>query len=220
MKKRLLLASVLSLFIHWLLFGLNWSFLKDRRVTIPKSQNVIITISYKEPELPSEQPQKAKKKIRKSKIKPKKELKKKEIVKPSGEEKVAVEPPPSESEAEEAENSKKEIPDDTIPETQSTVNDESAVAVIREASPLYRKNPPPVYPRVARRRGHQGTVSLEVLVDRNGRVKDLRVLKSSGYTTLDDAALSSVKNWLFDPGMKGSQPIEMWVKLPVRFQLK
>jgi protein TonB len=73
---------------------------------------------------------------------------------------------------------------------------------------------------VARRRGHQGTVFLEVLVDRSGGVRDLRVLKSSGYATLDDAALSSVKNWLFEPGMRGDQPVEMWVKLPVRFQLK
>ena len=66
----------------------------------------------------------------------------------------------------------------------------------------------------------QGTVFLEVLVARNGNVKELRVLKSSGYAALDDAALASVKDWIFEPGMKGNQSVEMWVKLPVRFQLR
>jgi len=220
MKKRILLASALSLFIHWLLFGLNWSFLKDRSVAIPKCRNVTITMSYKEPAPPAEQPQKAKKKIRIFKTEPRKEIKKKEIIKSAEAEKVAVEPVLPESEAEEAKNLKKEIPDETISEIESTAEDESAVAAIKEASPRYQKNPPPVYPRVARRRGHQGTVLLEVLVDRNGSVRDLRVLQTSGYSTLDNAALASVKGWIFDPGMKGSQPIEMWVRLPVRFQLK
>lgn len=222
MKKRILLASAFSLFIHWLLFGLNWSFLKERSVIIPKSRNVTITISYKKPEPAAEQPKKEKKKIRKSEIKPWKKTKKKEILKPVEAEKVAVEPVPFESE--EAENLKKEIQDDMLPEIENTIDDLSevlaAVPVIREASPLYRKNPPPVYPRVARRRGHQGTVFLEVLVARNGNVKDLRLLESSGYAALDDAALASVKGWIFEPGMKGNQSVEMWVKLPVRFQLE
>ena len=220
MKKRILLASALSLFIHWLLFGLNWSFLKDRRVTIPKSRNVTITMSYKEPEQAAEPSKKEKRKIRKPEIKPGKDTDKKEIMKPLEAKKVSVEPVPSESEAAETEKPGKEIPGNTISGTEGTAGDESATVFIKEAIPRYHNNPLPVYPIVARRRGHQGTVFLEVLVDRNGNVKDLRVLKSSGYATLDDAALASVKSWIFEPGMKGSQPVEMWVRLPVRFQLK
>jgi len=37
--------------------------------------------------------------------------------------------------------------------------------VVREAVPLYKVNPPPEYPRLARKRGYQGTVVLDVLVD-------------------------------------------------------
>ena len=92
--------------------------------------------------------------------------------------------------------------------------------VLREARPMYRTNPSPHYPRLARKRGYEGTVVLEVLVDPSGRVKDLQVFKSGGYAILDKAAVASVKDWLFEPGMKGDEKVEMWVKIPIRFQLK
>jgi protein TonB len=86
--------------------------------------------------------------------------------------------------------------------------------------PLYKENPPPKYPRMARRRGYEGTVLLEVLVDREGRVKDLRLLETSGHALLDRSALSSVREWLFEPGRRGEETVEMWVRVPIRFQLK
>jgi len=89
-----------------------------------------------------------------------------------------------------------------------------------DAIPVYRKNPAPRYPRMAKRRGYEGTVLLEVLVDREGKVKELRIFHSSGYPVLDKAALSSVKKWIFESGKRGDKSIEMWVKIPVRFRLK
>lgn len=92
--------------------------------------------------------------------------------------------------------------------------------VVRKAFPLYRLNPPPKYPRMARKRGYQGAVVLEVLVNQNGRVGDLRLFTSSGYSILDRKAMESVKVWLFEPGMKGDKKLDMWVRVPVRFELK
>jgi len=92
--------------------------------------------------------------------------------------------------------------------------------IIREARPLYRSNPPPKYPVVARRRGFQGNMVLEVLVGQIGNVIDLRVLSSSGYPILDRAAETAVKNWTFEPGMRGQDKVEMWVRVPIRFELK
>jgi protein TonB len=91
---------------------------------------------------------------------------------------------------------------------------------LKEAVPIYRQNPPPGYPRIARRKGYEGTVVLEVLVGREGRVSDLRLLHSCGHAVLDEAAADSVRSWLFDPGTLDNDPVEMWVKVPVRFQLK
>jgi len=88
------------------------------------------------------------------------------------------------------------------------------------ARPVYRKNPSPEYPGLARKRGYQGTVFLEALVGADGNVKDLRLLVSSGHPMLDKSALESVKKWVFKPGMRGGQRVEMWVRIPIRFQLK
>jgi len=59
-----------------------------------------------------------------------------------------------------------------------------------------------------------------VLVNINGTVDDAWLFESSGYSILDNAALQSVKSWSFTPGKQGNQAIEMWVRVPVRFQLQ
>jgi protein TonB len=132
----------------------------------------------------------------------------------------------------------KTIPEKTAEETDSHVDSEqtaskallkvekenastiSPLQMIREAKPLYRSNPSPKYPRIARIRGYQGNVLLDVLVDKNGKVNDLKIYKSSGYSILDRAAASSVKHWLFEPGMIGENKVNMWVRVPIRFELK
>ncbi len=88
-----------------------------------------------------------------------------------------------------------------------------------EAVPLYKLNPPPVYPRRAKRRGYEGVVVLEVRVDKQGRPSDIRVVTSSGYGLLDRAAERAVRQWVFEPAFRGEEKIAMWVQVPVRFQL-
>ena len=92
--------------------------------------------------------------------------------------------------------------------------------VIVEAVPAYGHNPAPEYPGLARRRRYEGTVLLEVLVDATGMVGDIRLADSSGYTVLDQAAVKSVRSWVFKPGRRGDETIEMWVRVPVRFELR
>lgn len=93
-------------------------------------------------------------------------------------------------------------------------------AAVTEARPLYRENPPPDYPRIARHRGYQGTVILEVLVDATGRVRQVKTAETSGHAVLDRAAEAAVATWRFEPGRRGDDPMQMWVKVPVRFELK
>ena len=90
---------------------------------------------------------------------------------------------------------------------------------VQESVPLYDLNPPPVYPRVARRRNYQGTVLLDVRVTAQGTVAEVKVAHSSGYSVLDRSALSSVRNWRFEPARRGARSIETWVQVPVRFEL-
>jgi protein TonB len=91
--------------------------------------------------------------------------------------------------------------------------------VVSMSTPLYELNPPIEYPPLARRRNYQGTVLLDVLVGRDGTVRDLRLEKSSGYSVLDRSALAAVRTWRFEPARRGTIPIEMWVKVPVRFEM-
>ena len=59
--------------------------------------------------------------------------------------------------------------------------------------------PKPEYPAIARRWGHEGTVVLEIVIAAEGSVSDARVLKSSGYDELDEAAIDIVlKRWRFN----------------------
>jgi len=90
---------------------------------------------------------------------------------------------------------------------------------LQKAVPLYQYNPSPKYPRRALKRGWQGIVLLDVLVDRTGAVKGLRIARSSGFSILDQAASDAVNDWRFKPGMRDGETVEMWIRVPVRFQL-
>jgi protein TonB len=84
----------------------------------------------------------------------------------------------------------------------------------------YARNPPPIYPAVARRREQQGTVTVKVLVGADGSVERAEVADSSGFDTLDDAALETVRSrWRFVPARHAGIAVESWVLVPIRFTL-
>ncbi|EFI35431.1 TonB family protein [Desulfonatronospira thiodismutans ASO3-1] len=91
---------------------------------------------------------------------------------------------------------------------------------LQMARPLYRENTPPEYPRRARQRNQQGKVILEVLVNSRGRVEEMEVAESSGYSILDRAAKDAVRDWVFEPGRRGEQSVDTRVRVPVRFELQ
>lgn len=91
---------------------------------------------------------------------------------------------------------------------------------LQMAYPRYRLNSPPAYPGLARKRGLEGKVVLHVLVNKEGRVDDLEIEVSSGFTLLDRAAEKAVRKWLFEPARKGAEKVTMWVRVPVSFKLK
>lgn len=84
----------------------------------------------------------------------------------------------------------------------------------------YLRNPPPRYPIAARRNGEQGTVTLRVLVDREGLPASVAIEKTSGFAPLDNAAREAVRAWRFVPARRGSQAVEAWVLVPVVFRLE
>jgi protein TonB len=84
----------------------------------------------------------------------------------------------------------------------------------------YASNPPPYYPASARRRAEQGTVTVRVLVGADGSVERAEISDSSGFDSLDDAALETVRSrWRFVPARHGAIAVESWVLVPIRFAL-
>ena len=135
---------------------------------------------------------------------------------------VKAEPPPAPVEP--AVDASETPPDETLqyPTTEERISAPAGPdqAEVQASTPLYHLNPSPAYPAVARRRNYQGTVLLDVLVDRQGRVADIKVAESCGYAVLDRSARKSVRQWRFEPGRRFGKPVEMWVQVPIKYELK
>ncbi|WP_051293875.1 TonB family protein [Pseudoduganella violaceinigra] len=71
----------------------------------------------------------------------------------------------------------------------------------------------PEWPRESLRNEETGTVSLSMLIGTNGKVKDAKLLASSGSSLLDEAAMAGLRTCTFKPGTEGGQAIESWQKM-------
>lgn len=79
----------------------------------------------------------------------------------------------------------------------------------------------PAYPMKDVRDGKEGSVDLEVYVLPNGRIGDVRVLKSTGSPTLDQSAVDEAKRrWRMLPATRDGEPYAQWHRLRVVFNLK
>lgn len=90
---------------------------------------------------------------------------------------------------------------------------------VTKAEPLVQMNPAPPYPRIARQRGWEGTVRLEVIVGKDGIPGAVGIRESSGHGILDDAALRTVKQWKFSPARSGNLRFQSRITIPIRFTL-
>ncbi|GEM_PF-6545892 len=76
------------------------------------------------------------------------------------------------------------------------------------------------YPANERRAGIEGTVWLQFVVDVNGNVTNPEVLRSSGYSGLDSAALDAIRKVSFSPGIQQGRAVPVQMTQPVRFVLR
>ena len=85
----------------------------------------------------------------------------------------------------------------------------------------YLNNPEPEMPRLSRIKMESGKVQLQVRVSAAGEPIDVKVLTSSHYPRLDDAAVNTVKTqWRFIPAQKNGVAIEANVVFSIEFNLK
>jgi protein TonB len=78
----------------------------------------------------------------------------------------------------------------------------------------------PNYPPQAARLNEQGSVRLSLRIDERGYVTDASVVTSSGYGTLDAAAVAWVKDhWRFAPALRDGTPVPASTDAVVTFRL-
>jgi protein TonB len=86
------------------------------------------------------------------------------------------------------------------------------------AAPVALVRVEPHYTEAARRVRLEGTVVVEAIVDRSGRVTDARVLKPLGMG-LDASAVEAVRQWRFRPATLHGRPVAVFFRLTVTFRL-
>lgn len=78
------------------------------------------------------------------------------------------------------------------------------------------------YPPIAVRLNQQGTTTLRITVSASGQVTDAKVANSSGYDSLDSAALKCVQSgsWGgYKPAMQNGQPVDAQTEVKIEWKL-
>jgi protein TonB len=98
-------------------------------------------------------------------------------------------------------------------------NDSLQTNIVELAKPLFATAPPqPTYPRIARKKGFEGTATIEVMFNELGEQLALTLVTSSGFSLLDQAAIAAVENWQFAaPTPRLASHYK--VRVPIRFAL-
>ncbi len=83
----------------------------------------------------------------------------------------------------------------------------------------YKRAVKPEYPARSIQRHETGQVNVRVVVDAAGRVHAAKVVSSSGFERLDEAALKAARRSTFHPYMEHGRPIFAMAIIPYRFNL-
>ena len=89
-----------------------------------------------------------------------------------------------------------------------------------DAPPKPKRNIKPDYPKGARQRGEQGDVVLEIRVNAEGMVDEVKVATSSGFPELDEAAVRAARAAKFSPARSGRDAVASTARLKLQFKLK
>lgn len=86
---------------------------------------------------------------------------------------------------------------------------------VEEAKLIY--HPQPVYPPLAIISRTQGTVLLEAIISKDGKIQDLKVI--TGPPLLIKAAVDAVAQWRYQPTLLNGEPVEVVTEVQVKFIL-
>lgn len=74
----------------------------------------------------------------------------------------------------------------------------------------------PVYPPIMVRNKIPATVSVKCIIDRNGRVRDVEIVRSS-FPPFNAAVIAALQQWTFTPGTLRGTPVDTYFELTANF---
>jgi len=93
--------------------------------------------------------------------------------------------------------------------------------VAYEEAPQQVESVQPDYPEMARRAGIEGVVWVKALVDKEGKVRDVIILKESGANAgFEEAAIDAAMKTSWKPAISNGQPVAVWVSYKIDFIFK
>lgn len=87
---------------------------------------------------------------------------------------------------------------------------------VQQPTPLF-ESAPVEFPLALWDQGAEGQTILMVHITPVGTVDSVYVHESSGYPQFDSAAVAGAQLLRFTPGKRGDRRVDMWARLPVRF---
>ena len=76
----------------------------------------------------------------------------------------------------------------------------------------------PIYPTMARQAHVEGQVTIEAVIDTNGKLTNMTVI--SGPLLLQQAAIDSLRTWKYQPGYLNEKPVPTKTSITVNFRLR
>ena len=120
---------------------------------------------------------------------------------------------------------KQEHPEKKAPEAdKETPLAETRVFNMSEVSepPEIIKSHPPHYPDMARLMGVEGKVILRLLIDEEGDVIDVKVLRtiaSDFRSGFERASIKAAKQYKYKPAILDGKPVPCWAKVTIKYKL-
>ncbi|MDP2960072.1 MAG: energy transducer TonB [candidate division Zixibacteria bacterium] len=105
--------------------------------------------------------------------------------------------------------------EDFLPSTDDFVPDEE------EPKPI--KTVEPIYPDSVKKAGIEGEVWVQALIDRQGKVRDVKCIKGPGSVNQEifcEPATKAALQYEYEPALIAGKPVAVWVQYKVKFSLK
>jgi TonB family protein len=203
------ISLVIAAVFHVILFMINFPEFASRAQADPRKQRKIFVV---------QQP----------KFKPPEVQQKQEILKPRQVRVPIPDPTPDEPEPvreiEPEDRVMVDIPDDAIfgiptEPPAPVVEHDQPIRVGQIQEPRKLREVKPIYPDVARKARIEGIVILEIIVNREGTVRDVKILRGLPMG-LTEAAVDAVKQWKYEPSTLNGRPVEVLITVTARFSLQ